>query len=77
MGHVDLSNILLLRIGALAADANAALSESVAAKLPETNIVQQNLQAQSPFVLVRPNENGLFVAAHASHASLSHASSRY
>jgi hypothetical protein len=62
----------------LAINANAALPETVSAKLPEATVVQQNLQAQNPFVLERPNESGLFVAAHRSHAShASHVSSRH
>lgn len=65
---------------ALAVDANATLPETVSAKLPQATFVQQNLQAQNPFVLERPNENGLFVAAHGSHVShrshSSHVSSR-
>ncbi|MGZ8161405.1 MAG: hypothetical protein ACXWTT_00895 [Methylobacter sp.] len=64
----------------LAVNASAALPESVSAKLPQTTFDQQNLQAQNPFVLERPNEHGLFVAAHSSHSShashASHVSSR-
>lgn len=64
----------------LAAGASAALPENVSGKLPEVTFIQQNLQAQNPFVLERPNENGLFVAAHGSHVShrshSSHVSSR-
>lgn len=63
---------------ALAVDASAALPESVSANLQDTAFTQQN--AQNPFVLERPNEHGLFVAAHSSHAShashASHVSSR-
>ena len=63
----------------LAADASAALPEDVSGKLPE--LTQQNFQTANPFVLDRPNEHGLFVAAHSSHVShashSSHASSRY
>ena len=65
----------------LAADASAALPESVSVKLQDATFTQQNSQAQNPFVLERPNENGLFVAAHSSHRShashASHVSSRY
>lgn len=65
----------------LAINANAALPETVSAKLPEATVVQQNLPAQNPFVLERPNESGLFVAAHGSHSShashASHVSSRH
>jgi hypothetical protein len=61
----------------LSADASAALPETVLANLPEAKVTQQDLQAQNPFVLERPNENGLFVAAHGSHVShRSHVSSR-
>lgn len=66
---------------ALAVDASAALPESVSAKLLDATFTQQDLQTQNPFVLERPNENGLFVAAHRSHSShashASHTSSRY
>lgn len=65
----------------LAINANAALPETVSSKLPEATTVQENSQVQAPFVLERPNESGLLVAAHHSHSShashASHASSRY
>ena len=64
----------------LAADANAALPETVSAKLPDAITVQQDSQVQPPFVLVKPNENGLLMAYHGSHGShgshTSHTSSR-
>ena len=64
----------------LATDACADLPASVSANFQDATFTQQNLQAQNPFVLERPNEHGLFVAAHSSHAShashASHVSSR-
>ena len=75
-----LSSVAVLA-AALAVDASAALPESLSTKLQDATFAQQNLQTQNPFVLERPNENGLFVAAHSSHRShsshASHTSSRY
>jgi len=63
----------------MAADATAALPKTVADKIPENQSLEQ-VSTQVPFVLDKPNEHGLFVAAHSSHAShsshRSHFSSR-
>lgn len=80
MKKTFLTSVILLAT-TLAVDANAALPESISTKLPEMTTIQQGIQAQSPFVLQRANERGVFVAYHSSHAShsshSSHASSRY
>ena len=83
MKKTFLTSVALLAAN-LAVDANAALPESVSNKLPETTVIQQGYQAQTPFVLERANEKSLMVAGHSSHAShsshsshSSHASSRY
>lgn len=70
---------LSLLAATLAADATAALPTTVVDKIPEPQTLSQ-LTTQSPFVLDRPNEHGLFAyhSSHASHAShASHVSSRY
>ena len=63
----------------IAANASAALPQSVSDKMPEaTKTTIEQTSTQSPFVLGKPNEHGVFVADHSSHAShASHASSRY
>lgn len=70
---------LSLLAATMAADATAALPQTVADKMPENQSVEQ-ASMQAPFVLDKPNEHGLFVAAHSSHAShsshRSHFSSR-
>ena len=83
MKKTFLTSVVLLA-ATLAVDASAALPGSVSSKLPEITTIQQGFQAQTPFVLERANEKGLFVAAHGSHSShsshgshSSHASSRY
>lgn len=73
-----LTSLSILAAG-LAADATAALPETVADKMPESKAFEQS-STQAPFVLDKPNEHGLFVAAHSSHSShsshRSHFSSR-
>jgi len=62
----------------MAADASAALPETVVDKLPATQTIEQ-ASTQSPFILDKPNEYGIFAlhSSHASHAShASHVSSR-
>ncbi len=65
----------------MAADAKATLPQAVADKIPSSpSHSLEQASTQAPFVLNKPNEHGLFVAAHSSHAShsshRSHFSSR-
>jgi hypothetical protein len=72
-----LTSLSILAV-AMAADASAALPETVVDKLPATKTIEQS-STQSPFVLDKPNEYGIFAlhSSHASHAShASHVSSR-
>lgn len=71
---------LSILAASVAADANAALPESMAAKMPSLDTASVEKQTtRSPFVIDRPTaENGgVFVAGHSSHSSHSSHRSHY
>ena len=76
-----LTSIAIL-VATFAADASAALPNSISNNLLDETITQKNSQEQQvPFILGRTSDSGVIIAAHHSHAShashASHVSSRY